>query len=525
MSHKRWYTSLLSFFQAPITVRRRSFRGGYYFKRFEGEAEPEILPAGIPSRVNIPLKQGFGREVPPLVKRGDLVKAGQIIGRDDESVSSPIHAGVSGTVDAIKQIEHFGEKMRYVSIVSDGTNEWQALEGHSEQWSELPVEQLEELIYLSGGSALGSSGIPTRYNSSIISPAEVKDIIVHHTEAEIFHASLPLLLKKERLEHFVQGLLILKTVMPEAKLHLALSHQSSKWLYDIGEQLEGREDISYYTVRPKYPQQLDAVLISSILKKKLPYACLPANIGVLTFSVQDVLCVYDAVVSGKSLFEKTMALVGPGFEEPSYLQVKIGTPLKELLVPRIKKDVELRIVLNSLMRGKTVDETCAPVCRDYHQIIALPEARDGELFSFMLPGLRKDSYSNTFLSLALPFLPLLPYYFKSICGIKKRVSTTLAGEERGCISCGFCSNTCPAGLYPNLLHRYIEREKFDEAPVRYGIFDCIDCNLCTYICPSKVPVAELITSGKKKLIEEGFHPQEHEFFDEIEELDAYRGLP
>ncbi|MCP4403507.1 MAG: 4Fe-4S dicluster domain-containing protein, partial [bacterium] len=459
-------------------------------------------------------------------KRGDLVKAGQIIGRDDEGISSPIHASVNGSVEAIKRVEHFGKKMRYVSIVPDGTSDWQALEGHSTQWTELPAEQIEELLYLSGVSALGSSGIPTRHNSSIVPPTEVKHIIVHHTDAEIFHASLPLLLKKERLEHFVQGLLMLKSVMPEAKLHLALSYQSGTWLDAIGEQLHEQEDVFYYIVRPKYPQQLDALLLSGILKKKLPYGCLPANIGALTLNVQDVLHVYDAVANGKPLFEKPLALSGPGFEKPSHLQVKIGTPLEELLVPRVKKDVETRFVLNSLMCGKAVDETRTPVCRDDHQIIAIPEARDGELLSFMLPGLRKDSYSNTFLSLALPFLPLLSHYFKTIGQPKKKVNTSLNGEGRGCISCGFCSNACPVGLYPNLLHRYIEREKFVEAPVRYGIFDCIDCNLCSYVCPSKVPVAELITSGKKKLLEEGFHPpQGDEFFAEIQELDAYRGMP
>ena len=525
MSQKRWYTSLLAFFQDPINIRRRSFRGGYYFKRFEGDAEAEVLAVDLPVRVDIPMKQGFGRELSPLVKRGDSVKAGQIIARDDDSISSPIHAGVSGTVDAIKRIEHFGEKTRYVSISSDGTDDWQALDGYSTEWTDLTTEQIEELIYLSGVSALGSSGIPTRFKSSIIPPADVRHLIIHHCEAEIFHTSLPLLLKKKRLKHFAEGILILKAIMPKAEAHLAFSHQSTKWLYDVGEKFDGPDDVLYYTVRPKYPQQLDAVLLRSILKKKLPYGCVPANLGVLTLSVQDVLHVYDAVTSGKPLFEKLLMLSGPGFEDPAYIQARIGTPMKELLVPRIKKDTELRIVLNSLMRGQTIDETRAPVCRDYHQIIALPEARDGELFSFMLPGLRKDSYSNTFLSLALPFLPLLPHYFKRICGIKKRVNTTQGGEGRGCISCGFCSNTCPAGLYPNLLHRYIEREKFDEAPVRYGIFDCIDCNLCTYLCPSKVPVAELIASGKKKLIAEGFHPQEHEFFAEIEELDAYRGLP
>ena len=534
MSLKKIYTSvvfafktmLLSAFNDIIKVKGRSFRGGYYFKRFEGEPGAEIiLPASMPSQVIIPLKQGFGREVPVLVNRGDRVKAGQIIGRDDETISSPIHASVNGTVESIKRIEYFGEKIRFVSILPDGSSGWQPLEGHSAQWSQLSVSHIEELLYLSGVTALGSSGIPTRYKSSIISPAEVEHIIVHHTESDMFNVSLPLLLKKDGIDHFVEGLLILKRVMENAKIHLALSYPLVKQLYDFRDRLKDRPDVFYYTVKPKYPQHLDGVLIPTLLKKKLPYGNLPANIGILTLSVQDVLHVYDAVVNGRPLIEKLVVLTGPGFEQRPNLLVKIGTPLQEIIASRVRQDKELRFVLNSLVTGKTIENLNSPVCRDYHQIISVPERKEGEILSFIHPGLKKDSYSNTFLSFFLPLLPLLPSYLQEFCWIKKRFTTNINGEKRGCLSCGFCSNCCPARLYPNLLHHYIEREKFDEPPVQYGIFDCIDCNLCTYVCPSKIPVAELLKFGKKKLVEEGFHPYEQESFADLQEIDEYRGLP
>ena len=32
-----------------------------------------------------------------------------------------------------------------------------------------------------------------------------------------------------------------------------------------------------------------------------------------------------------------------------------------------------------------------------------------------------------------------------------------------------------------------------------GIFDCIDCNLCSHVCPSKIRVAEYIKEGKKQI--------------------------
>jgi len=43
----------------------------------------------------------------------------------------------------------------------------------------------------------------------------------------------------------------------------------------------------------------------------------------------------------------------------------------------------------------------------------------------------------------------------------------------------------------------------DESLVRYGAFNCIDCNLCTLVCPSKIPLAQAIRETKEKLMEVG----------------------
>jgi len=36
------------------------------------------------------------------------------------------------------------------------------------------------------------------------------------------------------------------------------------------------------------------------------------------------------------------------------------------------------------------------------------------------------------------------------------------------------------------------------------IFNCIGCNLCTYVCPSKIRVSSYISEGKRKLKDIGF---------------------
>ena len=87
------------------------------------------------------------------------------------------------------------------------------------------------------------------------------------------------------------------------------------------------------------------------------------------------------------------------------------------------------------------------------------------------------------------------------------MDTNIHGEHRPCIACTYCDNVCPVGILPHLLHRYVQRGVIDETIVRYRIFDCIDCNLCTYVCTSKIPLAQLMRKGKDSLKAEGLDPR------------------
>jgi Na+-translocating ferredoxin:NAD+ oxidoreductase RnfC subunit len=100
---------------------RTAFKGGYKFKRYEGQPSPVLVEDNLPKRVIIPMRQGFGTEVKPLVKKGDTVLAGQIIGRDDVSVSSPIHASINGVVEDIKKLNYFNNTpyRRFPRVVED----------------------------------------------------------------------------------------------------------------------------------------------------------------------------------------------------------------------------------------------------------------------------------------------------------------------------------------------------------------------------------------------------------------------
>ena len=80
---------------------------------------PVALP--VPSEVRLPMKMHSGSPAKPVVKAGDEVKVGQLIGEADGRVSSPVHASVSGKVKSIAEFDaDTGQKALSIVITSDG---------------------------------------------------------------------------------------------------------------------------------------------------------------------------------------------------------------------------------------------------------------------------------------------------------------------------------------------------------------------------------------------------------------------
>src|SRR3989338_6952051 len=195
----------------------RTFQGGFKFKRYIGQPKPVMVDNPIPEKVIIPLRQGFGTEVKPLVKIGDAVFAGQVIARDDHSISSPVHSSVNGIVEEIKRMNYFKRDINMVVIRT--TNP--------------------------------SLGIPTRFKSSIISPDEVKHLIIHGVGSEPYNLSLEQLLEGKNLLHLFEGVKILKRIMPNCRVHLAINAHKRKIIEQLGKLSSQLEWLDIYLLEPK----------------------------------------------------------------------------------------------------------------------------------------------------------------------------------------------------------------------------------------------------------------------------------
>jgi electron transport complex protein RnfC len=102
-----------------------TFKGGKVLpgkKHLSRDAAIEIPP--LPGTVVIPLWQHAGTPAQACVAPGRRVRTGERIGKPDGAVSAAIHASISGTVTAIREIAlPGGKRSPAVVIESDGRHE------------------------------------------------------------------------------------------------------------------------------------------------------------------------------------------------------------------------------------------------------------------------------------------------------------------------------------------------------------------------------------------------------------------
>jgi len=398
-----------------------------------------------------------------------------VLGADRRCIVSPI----SGTIEPGRPAAAGAKSL---TIVSDGSPAWLPLEEVIRDWRSQPRERLEDLLY-----AAGLEGLPTRLSTAAIGPDDVADVVLNAVAADAYEPSAALLLGG-RHEHLAEAAGILRALYPGARLHLAIDDRSERLLSSLRRSLHD-VPLAWHRLPARYPQQMEVLLHDAVCARRRAPGASALQSGTLVLDLQKALALRDAVAAGRPAVTRIVALCGPGFVRNPHLRVRIGTPLAELTGRYLLPDVACRVVENSLLRGSTLDPAAWAVAPSCSALIAVPEHPSGELLSFARPGLHKDSYSRTFVAGLLP--------------LAKSADTNLHGEKRPCIACGFCESVCPARIMPHLLHRYVQRDFVDETLIRFGIERCIDCNLCTYVCTSKIDVASLLRAGKEKLAAEG----------------------
>ena len=132
---------------------------GVHVKHCKNTAELKAERIPTPKSITVPMSMHIGAPAVPVVKVGDAVKVGQLIGEAGPGLSSPVYSGVSGTVKKIDgMINISGAQIPTIVIESDGE---QTVAESVLPYEVNTREEFLEALSRSGIVGLGGAGFPT----------------------------------------------------------------------------------------------------------------------------------------------------------------------------------------------------------------------------------------------------------------------------------------------------------------------------------------------------------------------------
>jgi electron transport complex protein RnfC len=426
------------------------FAGGIhldYYKEFS--AQESISKVPISKRLIIPLSQHIGVPCEPEVSPGEQVAEGQLIGRAKGRVSANIHAPVSGTVKRLERSPHpLGSKALAVILESDGeprSNYLSPLEGDVET---LDSDSLRERVAEAGIVGLGGAAFPAHIKYSPPKTKAIDTLIINGCECEPY-LTADFRIMVERTADVILGVRLISRILGSPRILIAVENDKAEAIARLSQEGEGRAECVVLPTR--YPQGAEKVLIKAVLDREVPQRGLPLDVGVVVANAGTALAVAEAVRDGKPLIERVVTVTGNAVKRPGNFLARIGTPLSVLIEAAGGFTRQPgKIVMGGPMMGVAQYSTETPLIKSTSGILVLSQ---------------KETVEQVYLP---------------------------------CIRCSFCVKACPVRLLPSTLSLIGEHRRWEMAR-EYGVFDCIECGCCSYVCPAKRPIVQWIRETKAHL--------------------------
>ncbi len=442
-------------------MRKTFSKGGIHPDDKKLSKDCSIEAIALPQRVYIPISQHIGAPAKTIVKVGDKVKVGQIIAEPIHNMSAFVHSSVSGTVKSISMRKDLAMRAQTcVEILVEGDEWLESIDRSSELNIDIPQkpEEIIEKIRLAGIVGLGGATFPTHVKLSIPEGKKCEYLLINACECEPYLTSDYRTLLERGAEVLV-GIAILKQALSVSKVVIGVEDNKEDaiayirtLLTELRQKSSIFEGISIMALKVKYPEGGEKQLINAVLSKEVPSGGLPIDIGVVVQNVCTALAVYEAVQKNKPLIDNSITITGDCLPVQANFLVRIGTPIQYLvdLVGGIP-DEAVKIISGGPMMGRAIANLDASTVKGTSALLFLTRQQ------------------------------------------------TERKSEGPCIRCSKCADACPIGLEPFLLNKLGRKYMMDELEEN-AVQDCIECGSCLYVCPSHIPLLDMIRVSKGQVL-------------------------
>lgn len=409
-----------------------------------------IKAMGAAPEVVLPLLQHTGASCLPEVSVGDEVRRGTLVAQSKEYVSAPIHSSVSGSVKAIEERPHpILGRYKAIVIASDGRDEQDNSIQDRKDTASLSADEIRNIIRDCGIVGLGGAAFPTHIKLKPPKEKPIDTFILNAAECEPFLTADHRLML-ESPERIVEGMLIAMKVLEVKKAIIAIEENKPDAIEVMKKIVDG-DSIKVVSLKSFYPQGAEKQLIKTILRREVPPSGLPFDVGCVVNNVATCFAIYEAVYKNKPLYERVITVSGSIVKNPGNILVRVGTKVGDII------------------------EFCGGLSEEAAKVIVGGPMMGIAQYTLEVPVIKGTSGIIVF--------------------GKNEVKAPLS---QACIRCARCIEVCPMGLNPSAIAQAIEKGRFDLAE-EYNVLDCIECGICSYVCPGNRDIIGLVKLAKQKL--------------------------
>ncbi len=434
-------------------VKKTTFKGGIHPLQniHEGKtltSQQAITEMPPPKLLYIPMSQHVGAPANPVVKAGDRVLMGQMLGEAQGFVSVPVHSSVSGVVKKTTNITNInGKPVKAVVVENDFLDEKEFMP--IADYETMSAEEILERIKAAGNVGMGGAAFPTHVKLSPPPEKKIDILIINGAECEPFLTADHRIML-EQPEKVMHGTKVIMKALGVRRAVIGIEDNKPDAIAKMSNAVD-MHGVSVVALETKYPQGSEKQLIDSVTGRQVPSGGLPMDIGVVVVNVASAAAIADAFLFGEPLIRRVVTVTG-AVNQPKNLLVRIGTSIEDVIAAAGGYSSQpLKLISGGPMMGLPIPTTSCVIAKGSSGVLVLDK------------------------------------------------TLTKVERELNCIRCGRCVEACPINLLPSMISEAAAGEDFEKAE-NLNAMDCMSCGSCSFVCPAKKPIAQNIKFAKEMIM-------------------------